>query len=520
MDIIFWSSLPTRFGFVQRYLGPYQLGFWLEQQGYSYQVIDFIQNGPLGSMPVDELVAITEKFITPQTKVIGLSSTFFYIQTANKVNALPDVFKEAMDIIKSKYPFIKFVLGGNKAELYTSEDTNLFDAVVVGLAEDVMLELLKFYDNKSPEPKSRRLLQHKTKFYYADDVIDKKFDIQTSRHIWSDKDCIMPGESLPLELSRGCIFKCKFCQYPLLGRSKYDYTRSMECVREELVYNYEKWGVTNYYLLDDTFNDTVQKVQDFYEMTKTLPFKIQYATYLRADLLHRFPETIPWLKDSGLIGAFFGIETFHVDASKSIGKGWSSKSKEFLLWLVNTAWQNKVVVHFGMIAGIPGESVESILESATWLKANDIHTWNFKSLGIAKYNGHVFASEYAKEAEKYGFTWPDPDNIYAWYNTKTKMSYKTAIKLEKFANSMRAEHTRTHLSLEALDSWCIMSLLTLGHNISDIVQDGNRWSNRWINRKILKEKGKQWLEDYKTKLNNIADSMAPLDGIEPPSRRS
>ena len=35
-------------------------------------------------------------------------------------------------------------------------------------------------------------------------------------------DFILPGESLPLELSRGCIFKCRFCQYPNIGKDKDD----------------------------------------------------------------------------------------------------------------------------------------------------------------------------------------------------------------------------------------------------------------------------------------------------------
>ena len=66
MDIIFWSSLPNPYGFIQRYLGPYQLGYWLEQHGYNYQVIDFIINyglGPRSSMTSDELVDMTKQFI-------------------------------------------------------------------------------------------------------------------------------------------------------------------------------------------------------------------------------------------------------------------------------------------------------------------------------------------------------------------------------------------------------------------------------------------------------------------------
>jgi radical SAM superfamily enzyme YgiQ (UPF0313 family) len=420
MDIIFWSALPNPYALIQRYLGPYQLGYYLEENGYEYQVIDFTVSGPVKMMTVQQVVDFTEQFITPKTKVIGLSSTFFYIPGSQRNSSnFPDNLIEAMEIVREKYPYLKFVLGGNKAETYGTEITNLFDAIVVGLAEDVMLELMHYYAGTGPEPVARRILPHKTKFYYADDVVDKKFDIQHSRHRWNQKDCIIPGESLPLEVSRGCIFKCKFCQYPLLGRSKYDYTRSPECLRDELIDNYEKWGTTNYYILDDTFNDTVQKIKDFRDMTLTLPFKIKYSTYLRADLLQRFPETIPWLKESGLVGAHFGLETMHPEASKAIGKGWSgTKAREFLPWLIHEAWNDEVAIHMSLISGLPGETTESLMETANWLNDNNFISWNFKPLGITKSDTRIFNSEFSKEAEEWGFAWPDPKEPYNWVNEK------------------------------------------------------------------------------------------------------
>jgi hypothetical protein len=497
MDIIFWSALPNPYGLIQRYLGPYQLGFWLKEHGYSYQVIDFIVSGPEKRRTVAELVEQTEKFITPDTKVIGISSTFFYIPGRRKNINFPDNMLDAMEIIKEKHPHIKFILGGNKAETYGTEITSLFNGIVVGLAEDVLLELMEFYSGKGPEPMSRRLLPHKAKFYYSDDVIDKKYNIQTGRHQWSVNDCILPGETLPLEVSRGCIFKCKFCQYPLLGRSKYDYARSPECLREELVDNYEKWRTTNYYILDDTFNDTVQKMKDFYEMTKTLPFKIKYATYLRADLLHRFPETIPWLKESGLVGAHFGIETFHPEASKGIGKAWSgTKAKEFLPWLIHEAWNDEVAIHISMIAGLPGEEEDSLIESAQWLTDNEIPSWNFKPLGITKGDERIFTSEYAKDAELYGFTWPDPTLPYAWVNTKTGWDWERTRRAAKAANRVR--------KLKKYDSWSIMSLLTVGYKLEDVL----RVPKNYFNKKVLIRKRNLFLHAYRKKLRDLPNNGA------------
>ena len=86
--------------------------------------------------------------------------------------------------------------------------------------------------------------------------------------------------------------------------------------------NYEKYGITKYYYGDDTHNDSMHKLEFLYnEIYSKLPFKIEFATYLRLDLLAAHPESISLLKESGLVGTFFGIETFNHASNKSVGKG-------------------------------------------------------------------------------------------------------------------------------------------------------------------------------------------------------
>jgi hypothetical protein len=63
-------------------------------------------------------------------------------------------------------------------------------------------------------------------------------------------------------------------------------------------------------------------------MVKTLSFQINYATYLRIDLLAAHPESVDMLLENGLKGAFLGIESFNTDAAKLIGKSWIGKSSK------------------------------------------------------------------------------------------------------------------------------------------------------------------------------------------------
>ena len=115
---------------------------------------------------------------------------------------------------------------------------------------------------------------------------------------------ILKGETLPIEVSRGCIFKCKFCAFPLNGKSKLDYLRDPILIKEELQYNYEKYGTTHYFLSDDTFNDSTTKVEQIHKVVTSLPFKIKFTTYLRLDLLHAHQEQISMLEEMGLASPF------------------------------------------------------------------------------------------------------------------------------------------------------------------------------------------------------------------------
>ena len=120
---------------------------------------------------------------------------------------------------------------------------------------------------------------------------------------YEERDYIQPQEVLTLELARGCKFKCKFCAYPILG-VKGDYSRCGDSVREELLENYEKWGVTNYTVSDETINETPAKLAKLANAIKQLPFQPHLAGFIRADLLINKPETWQDLWDMGLRSHF------------------------------------------------------------------------------------------------------------------------------------------------------------------------------------------------------------------------
>lgn len=334
--------------FFQRALGAYQIVHHLRTFGYTCQVIEFAQY-----FTEDELTDTISKLITSDTLAVGISTTWFdqnvvkdpIRQYLSFKPGLPDSIVSSLNSIKTRHPSIKFIAGGAATKEY--KNSKLFDYVIFSYAEDKMLQLANS-------------LSGRTNF--------KPFNVETLEHRFLDQDVILEGETLPIEISRGCIFKCAFCSFPLNGKHKLDYIRSPKLIAQEMQYNYDKFGTVNYLFTDDTFNDTTHKIRSLHQEISKLPFKINFISYLRLDLLYAHQEQIEMLKDMGLKVAAFGIETFHPTAGKAIGKNMSAnKIKQFLDDLQNKYWSGDVRIHCHMLAGLPGEPMSSVKESVEWL---------------------------------------------------------------------------------------------------------------------------------------------------------
>jgi radical SAM superfamily enzyme YgiQ (UPF0313 family) len=315
--------------------------------------------------------------------------------------------------IKSEHPQIKIVVGGYMADKFPNYE--VIDASIMsyfGASEDVFLEYLSHLARGTESPRGQLIfppLSNGAHRYHYDTATEPKYNIEHDDFKFIKEDYILTGEPLPLDVSRGCIFACRFCQYPHLGKKKLDYIRGMNYMQDEIQYNYEMFGTKNYYVLDDTFNDTEYKVNEFYNMTQRLSFKIDYTAYLRADLIHRFPDTAYSLKESGLSGAFHGIESFHPEASKLVGKAWSGKhGKEFLPKLYHDMWSNEVSQHLGFIAGITGDTLENVNDTARWFIDNEMSSMKIQALGLfgndQGKSKKTIQSEFDMNLEKYGYT--------------------------------------------------------------------------------------------------------------------
>lgn len=490
MDGIFLSAcVPIYSTAVFRPMGPYQLAWYLRQHNYKIQVIDFIHY-----FTEDETLALIDKFVTPNTKVVGIG---FMIGLENPdMGALIKKFENILFKVKKKYPWVKIVIGNSTAHIWARMQRNrtLFDYVFTGFAENTALALFNHLYRNGPMPPFELVEGNifiREKFSMP---VETNFDITQCRHAWHDRDLVQEHETLPLELSRGCIFKCAFCRYPYIGRDKDDFTRDMECVKQELLENYRKWKVTNYYMLDDTFNADQQRLKKFHEMVQTLPFKIKYSTYIRADLVHAHPESAKLLLESGLTACYLGIESLHKEASALIGKAWNGKhAREFIPKLIKDLWEDKVQVHLGLICGIPPETLESCKETNKWAlneSAASGISWHWLHM---QRDAHAeYRSEFDINAEKYGFTWIVENGKPVW-----KTDYCT----ETIAKEWRDELYAEVIPKQKLLCW---HLFELGNYFEDIEVARNKKVSE-LPWKEIKSLRSNWLKNYYQQLSDLPD---------------
>jgi len=420
-----------------RTTGGHQLAWWLRQHDYSVQVIDFTVQ-----MSDADLVRLIEHFVTKETKIIGWSTIGTMVNTVGQTKRFVEKY---LPKLRERYPWVVFITGGPGVHYATNRYPNKtgFDYHFFGYAENGVLALCNQVFRKGkiilPERKNGNMVIRETT--PCPISMEDQFNIKRLDHKWADEDCILPGESLPIEIGRGCIFKCKFCAFPHIGKRKGEYLREMQHIEEEMLDNYARFGTTNYYLVDDTFNDDPDKVRAFYDLTQRLPFKINVGCFMRADLLEAHPETPELLAESGFVAAYFGVESFNEQAAKFVAKPWSHRSgQNYLQKLRKDIWKDQVSFRVSMIIGLPGDTRKDYIRWHRWFVENDIPNWSWHPLLLERDTNAPWNSEIDRNAEEYGYTWVVENGQPMWKHKESGVTWRDALELWNEFEALKAQY--------------------------------------------------------------------------------
>lgn len=115
------------------------------------------------------------------------------------------------------------------------------------------------------------------------------------------------GYAASLETSRGCSRRCSFCTTSHMWKGTHRF-KSAERVLEELR-ALQRRGVGKLWISDDNFGVRPERDREIYEGVLKEKMRFNWACMIRADSIHKDPETIALSARAGFKMAFVGFES-------------------------------------------------------------------------------------------------------------------------------------------------------------------------------------------------------------------
>jgi hypothetical protein len=390
-----------------RSAGAHRIATVLRDEGWDCEVVDFAR-----FWTSQEIKELLRSRITNKTVFIGFSVFFNYWEAK---------FDELVDWLKVEYPNIKTIIGGQSVALTPAKH---IDYWVDSFGEVAIVELLKNLTGNKTDPIKFDFNYLGTKKLIKSVSAYPAYPMDSYGSRLEKRDFLKPYEWLTTEFSRGCKFSCDFCNFPILG-VKGDYSRSQADFEREIKYNYDEWGITDYNVADETFNDRTEKITKFADVVDQLSFNPYFSGFMRADLLVMHKDSWDNLTRLGFGGQYYGIESFNHKSAKTVGKGMRAEKIQAGLLEYKNYMKDKLFYRgtISLIVGLPYETIESMQESKEWL----LNNWTDQSflsypLDVGSIDdkhkmGSTNISDFTKNLLKYGLrkmTGPVPPRDPNW----------------------------------------------------------------------------------------------------------
>jgi hypothetical protein len=371
----------------RRTSGAYRFANLIEDMDWTISIVDWVS-----SWPEEDLFDYLDNVVTDNTLLFAISYTWL----------IPEWCQKFIAKLKKRYPGRKFIIGGQQ---FYQHDLGA-DFYLFGYAEKAIPPILEYLFDGGEPPKGHRPLNFSGGFLVDCNHDYPAMNLKEYSITYREDDYIQPFEVLTIELSRGCRFKCKYCNYAFLG-IKEDTSTLKDQLYNELMENYNCWGTRNYIIADDTLNDRESKLTMLAEVVESLPFEPNFAAFIRIDLTVSKPEQLELLSRARVWTHFYGVETLHPEAAKSVGKGMHpDKIKKGLLDM-REHMMSKLKLYrgsLGLIAGLPFEPPESWRATEKWLSENwsDNH-WSWWPLDISTDSHTHTLSMFSQDWGAYGY---------------------------------------------------------------------------------------------------------------------
>ncbi len=298
------------------------------------------------------------------------------------------------------------------------------DVVVIGEAEQTVLELCNAYKNKKDFTSisgisffsNTSLIKTPARTVLKDlDALPQpawdKIDITPYKNMWLNTHGYF---SLNFVTTRGCPYKCNWCAKPIYG-NRYN-SHSAENSVKQIKYWQQQFGFTHVWFADDIFGLKPNWLKEFEFFVKKEKLTISYKIQSRADLLLE-EDNIKHLSNSGCSMVWMGAESGSQKILNAMDKG---TKVEQIYAATHLLKKNKIQVSLFLQLGYLTETIDDIkltLKMVKDLLPDDI--------GISvsyPLPGTVFYNK-VKEQIKEKSNWTDSDELAVMFESTYKPQF-------------------------------------------------------------------------------------------------
>ena len=351
-----WHSRPA---------GAQRLATHLRHAGYTVLVVDYFS---LWLESCDQLLALLDRVTDHKTLLYGFSSTYFNTTNtqpilnyrdyyrSQELNTWPlplDAMASVLLRMTAHRPQVRTVYGGYRFDHTTDRVKGMVDYTITGYAEQAVVELLE------------KICAGASRSAQVQAIERLMPNFSTSTIDYDSSDAMVAGAAIAMETSRGCMFQCDYCAYPLLARGKDTaYHKTASTFAAELRANHDQFGAVNYTFTDSIFNESVPKLENLLRARDQSGVDIRFSAFIRYELIRRWPAQLGLLRDLGLQGAMIGIESFNHSSARSVGKGTDPQLVKDCLSQIKQYFDQSVSITGQFILGLPHETPHT---AAAWL---------------------------------------------------------------------------------------------------------------------------------------------------------
>jgi radical SAM superfamily enzyme YgiQ (UPF0313 family) len=256
------------------------------------------------------------------------------------------------------------VMGGPHVTFWSQEAMGQLpelDFVVLGEGERTTIELVRTAETARDWSRVKGLVYRQGAEIRQTGPREQVEDLDSlpmpARHLFPLGRYLALGMPITITTSRGCPYQCIFCVGRKMVGAKVRY-RSPEKVVDELVYlhglNFQQINI-----VDDLFTASKEHCLAVCHEIRKRKLEIRWTSFSRVDTISR--ELLQEMKRAGCYAVSFGVETGNPDILKTI------KKKITLAKVVEAANLCREVgmdVHFTFILGLPGETPETLKQTA------------------------------------------------------------------------------------------------------------------------------------------------------------